>query len=371
MLAARPGVSSAPSRRSTCRASAGVGGSLVQRRVGHDADQRALERADAGGHAARDLGEHLGRHLDAVEPGALGEDRPPHLDLGRVELDDEPRAEALRSGASSRPGMSSGARSEVITSWRPASSSALKVWKNSSRVASRPARNWTSSISTTSALRKRCLKSAVLLPPHGLDELARELLDRGVADPAGPSRTARRSCRWRAGGASCRSRASRGGRAGCRSGRAAPPPPAPPRARSGCPRRSRTARRCTSGSACRAWPLRGRRSRPGRPAPGRAAGASPEGGCQSAPTTSTERVRVEARGRGAAQEWQVALGDRGADVLGRAHVDRAAADRGQLERLEPDVELEVRRLPAELVADVRPRSRRAVRARAVATLLGA
>ena len=59
--------------------------------------------------------------------------------------------------------MSSGARSEVITSCRPESSSELKVWKNSSRVLSRPARNWTSSIRTTSAPRKRCLKSAVLL----------------------------------------------------------------------------------------------------------------------------------------------------------------------------------------------------------------
>ena len=58
--------------------------------------------------------------------------------------------------------MSSGAQSEVITSCRPASRSALNVWKNSSRVRARPARNWTSSMRTTSALRKRCLKSAVL-----------------------------------------------------------------------------------------------------------------------------------------------------------------------------------------------------------------
>ena len=37
-----------------------------------------------------------------------------------------------------------------------------------------------------------------------------------------------------------------------------------------------------------------------------------------------QRVLVEADGRGAAQQREVALGDRGADVLGRAHVDRVA-----------------------------------------------
>ena len=59
-------------------------------------------------------------------------------------------------------------------------------------------------------------------------------------------------------------------------------------------------------------------------------------------------------GRGPAQERQVALGDRGADVLRRAHVDGASPDGGELERLEPDVELEVGSLPAEFVADVVP-----------------
>ena len=38
-------------------------------------------------------------------------------------------------------------------------------------------------------------------------------------------------------------------------------------------------------------------------------------------------------------------------MLGGAHVDGVAVDRRELERLEPDVELEVRRLPAELAVD--------------------
>ena len=59
------------------------------------------------------------------------------------------------------PSRSCGARSEVITSRRPAVMISFIVWKNSSCVESLPAMNWTSSISSRSALRSRCLKPIV------------------------------------------------------------------------------------------------------------------------------------------------------------------------------------------------------------------
>ena len=59
------------------------------------------------------------------------------------------------------PSRSCGARSEVITSRRPAVMISFIVWKNSSCVESLPAMNWTSSISSRSALRSRCLNPIV------------------------------------------------------------------------------------------------------------------------------------------------------------------------------------------------------------------
>ena len=59
------------------------------------------------------------------------------------------------------PSRSCGARSEVITSRRPAVMISFIVWKNSSCVESLPAMNWTSSISSRSALRSRLLKPIV------------------------------------------------------------------------------------------------------------------------------------------------------------------------------------------------------------------
>src|SRR5687767_2874348 len=59
-----------------------------------------------------------------------------------------------------------------------------------------------------------------------------------------------------------------------------------------------------------------------------------------------ERALAEHGRGGAAQERQIALGDGGSYVLRRAYVDRVAADVGELERVEPDVELEVGRLLA-------------------------
>ena len=55
------------------------------------------------------------------------------------------------------------------------------------------------------------------------------------------------------------------------------------------------------------------------------------------------------------QQRQVALGHGCADVLGRAHVENAAREPGRLERLEPDVELEVGDLLPQLVADAVPK----------------
>ena len=59
------------------------------------------------------------------------------------------------------PSRSCGARSEVITSRRPAVMISFIVWKNSSWVESLPAMNWTSSISSRSAERSRPLKPIV------------------------------------------------------------------------------------------------------------------------------------------------------------------------------------------------------------------
>ena len=59
------------------------------------------------------------------------------------------------------PSRSCGARSDVITSRRPAVMISFIVWKNSSCVESLPAMNWTSSISSRSAFRSRCLNPIV------------------------------------------------------------------------------------------------------------------------------------------------------------------------------------------------------------------
>jgi hypothetical protein len=67
-----------------------------------------------------------------------------------------------------------------------------------------------------------------------------------------------------------------------------------------------------------------------------------------------DRLRVEARGRGAPQQGQVALGDRGADVFRRAHVEGLAVHARQLEGIDPEVELEVGSVATKLVADVVP-----------------
>ena len=59
------------------------------------------------------------------------------------------------------PSRSDGDLSAEMTIWRPWSTRALKVWKNSPWVESLPAMNWTSSISMTSTERNCSLKLTV------------------------------------------------------------------------------------------------------------------------------------------------------------------------------------------------------------------
>ena len=64
---------------------------------------------------------------------------------------------------SSRPSRSEGDLSAEITTWRFWSTSALKVWKNSSWVESLPMMNCTSSIISTSTERNCSLNAMVFL----------------------------------------------------------------------------------------------------------------------------------------------------------------------------------------------------------------
>src|SRR3954451_2768877 len=66
------------------------------------------------------------------------------------------------------------------------------------------------------------------------------------------------------------------------------------------------------------------------------------------------RALIEAPRRGAVQQREVALLDPGPDVLGGPDEKRAALQSGELQGVEPDVELEVRRLSPELFANVIP-----------------
>src|SRR5919204_3215720 len=63
---------------------------------------------------------------------------------------------------------------------------------------------------------------------------------------------------------------------------------------------------------------------------------------------------VEKAGSRSVEQRQVALAYPAADVLRRPYVERASLNGRQLERMEPDVELEVGGLPAELLTDLVP-----------------
>ncbi len=155
---------------------------VLERGVGDDADQGALERPHAAGH---EVGRALRaprrrrrlRRAGRASAGWRGGRRAPGRRARRRGRSGSarlggPRGRAARRGCDRRS-----ARSGGRTPTR-----ALKVWKNSSRVRSRPVRNWTSSMSSTSALRKRSLNSAVSAVADGVDERGREVLAGGVAD---------------------------------------------------------------------------------------------------------------------------------------------------------------------------------------------
>ena len=70
-----------------------------------------------------------------------------------------PHSKRERSRSSSAV-ISFGGRSDDRTIWPPASYTLLKVWKNSSWMRSLPAKNWMSSIRSTSYVRYRALNSS-------------------------------------------------------------------------------------------------------------------------------------------------------------------------------------------------------------------
>ena len=176
------------------------------------------------------------------------QDGEPGGEVGRLDRRPSGPTRSGRAGASARVESSLGMRSAESTSWLPPSYRALKVWKNSSSVRCLPSRNWTSSIEQHVEVAVALLEGLAALAPcsAATNSLVKRLGGR-VAD-------AERRARWRAGswrsrpaGGSCRARAGRAGRAGCRPPRAPRRRPARRRGRGGCPRRSRSARRCSWG----------------------------------------------------------------------------------------------------------------------------
>ena len=125
-----------------------------ERAEGHDADQRALERADVVGDAVGDELERAGVERADRRPAATRLRRIVRrvAKSGARTSVTSPASKRSRRRASMSP-RSRGRRSEVRTIWAPAWCSALKVWKNSSSVRALAWRNWTSSTSRTSTPR--------------------------------------------------------------------------------------------------------------------------------------------------------------------------------------------------------------------------
>ena len=124
-----------------------------ERGEGDDADESALEHADVVGRAGGDEGEDavVGQD-DAVVLGALAQDGDPRGEVGRLDGGDqaglEALAQAVLEGAEVAREAVGGQHELAAGSCR-----ALKVWKNSSSVLALAARNWMSSMSSTSAWR--------------------------------------------------------------------------------------------------------------------------------------------------------------------------------------------------------------------------
>jgi hypothetical protein len=88
------------------------------------------------------------------------EDFKPQIFAERPHFDDEPAGEP-RAHAVVEAFRSVGGRSAAITTWRPASISALSVWQNSACV-DLPCRNCRSSITSTSMPRSASLKASAV-----------------------------------------------------------------------------------------------------------------------------------------------------------------------------------------------------------------
>ena len=182
--------------------------------------QRAFQLAHVGGDLVGQELHHLGRHGDAGArspwpPGSRCAARR-WWHAGR------PPCRSRAGCAAGRPGRtrSDGDLSADTTICLPASTSALKVWKNSSCVLSLPMRNCRSSIISTSTLRSCSLNSHRGLAADRRDEAVHELLgrhighrDRLAAMRPLPLRVSHAPRRWRASGGSCPGRRRRTGTA--------------------------------------------------------------------------------------------------------------------------------------------------------------
>ena len=129
----------------------------VRRRVGDHPDQGpSSSRMLVLTLLAMKSSDVVGQHARARASAFLRRIAMRGLEVGRLDVGDQAPLEAASAAAPRASGSRCGGRSLVITICFCASCSALKVWKNSSCVRSLPARNWMSSISSTSTSRYFC-----------------------------------------------------------------------------------------------------------------------------------------------------------------------------------------------------------------------
>ena len=167
------------------------------------------------------------------------------------------------------------------------------------------------------------------------------------------AQVARRS---RPAGGSCRARAGRAGRAGCRPRRAARRRRAPRRGRAGCPGRSRSGRRCGGGRAAATAATRGPPARAAAPRP-----ASTKTIVGRAPAR-WRRQRLGERGRRSGARPRSRTG------VGALTEEGRSLRRDRAERLEP--ELEGRRRAASAWSSSRTRRPERLRGRRLAAGAG-
>ncbi len=134
----------------------------VQGGEGRDPDEGTFEFPDVAGDLGGDVLEYLGRCDQPLLDALLAEDGDARLEVGRLNVGDQPPLEAgAHAGPRSRASCFGG-RSEVTTICLLELCSVLKVWKNSSCVWILPPRNWMSSTRSTSTSRYRRWKLAAL-----------------------------------------------------------------------------------------------------------------------------------------------------------------------------------------------------------------